>query len=132
MQLNRTRHAAIICSLTAAYRRGHLLKLCGARSDLSLHQSLHGSCRLQRRANRHRAKRQCCHTPGGATNQATFQVTLPALAMLITGSIAGWIFDNVGPRALFQTTTLIAVLAVLWMILFRRTLDIPKNDAWSG
>ena len=42
------------------------------------------------------------HPTNVATNQAIAQVTMPALAVLITGPISGWIFDVLGGRILFQ------------------------------
>ena len=50
--------------------------------------------------------------------------------LLITGPIAGWIFDNVGPRELFQTVALVAFLAVLLMLAFRRSLDLAQKYVW--
>jgi MFS transporter, PPP family, 3-phenylpropionic acid transporter len=62
------------------------------------------------------------HPSNVSTNQAIAQVTMPAIASLLTGSVAGWIFDNIGARTLFQVGALIGVLAVLILIAGRRTL----------
>lgn len=61
------------------------------------------------------------HPANVATNQALGQVTVPGLAILLTGSISGWAFDNLGPRALFQGTALMGLLSALLLIaLWRR------------
>lgn len=45
------------------------------------------------------------------TNQALAQVTVPGLAVLLTGSISGWIFDHAGPRVLLVMAALIGLAA---------------------
>jgi PPP family 3-phenylpropionic acid transporter len=60
------------------------------------------------------------HPANAATNQAIIQVTVPALALLVTGPLAGWIFDVLGGRALFRVVALIAVLAVILLVAGRR------------
>lgn len=61
------------------------------------------------------------HPANVATNQALGQVTVPGLAILLTGSISGWAFDNLGPRALFQGTAFMGLLSALLLIaLWRR------------
>jgi MFS family permease len=62
------------------------------------------------------------HPANVSTNQAIAQVTMPAIAALLTSSVAGWIFDNIGARILFQVSALIGVLAVVTLIAGRRTL----------
>jgi MFS transporter, PPP family, 3-phenylpropionic acid transporter len=66
------------------------------------------------------------HPANAATNQTIAQGTVPALAQLLTGPIAGWIFDNLGPRVLFQLMGLVAVLGVLLLFAARRRF-MPKR-----
>jgi PPP family 3-phenylpropionic acid transporter len=70
------------------------------------------------------------HPANVSTNQAIAQVTVPAIATLLTGSISGWIFDNMGARTLFQIISLVAVLSVLILIAGRRTL--ARTPGTSG
>ena len=46
------------------------------------------------------------HPRNVATNQAILQVTMPGMAMLLTGSVFGWIFDNLGAGAFFVVCAL--------------------------
>jgi PPP family 3-phenylpropionic acid transporter len=62
------------------------------------------------------------HPANAATNQAISQVTVPALALLVTGPIAGWIFDHLGGPALFRTVALVTVLGVILLVAARREL----------
>lgn len=62
------------------------------------------------------------HPVNAATNQAISQVTMPALAQLVSAPIAGWIFDLFGARILLQIVSVIAIFAVIILITFRRTL----------
>ncbi len=62
------------------------------------------------------------HPANVATNQALAQVTIPGLALLLTGSISGWLFDTAGPRVLFQIAALMALTAAGVLLLFRRQL----------
>lgn len=62
------------------------------------------------------------HTNNAATNQALMQVTIPALAILLTGPLSGWIYDVLGGRILFQVVALISVLAVALLIVARHQL----------
>lgn len=62
------------------------------------------------------------HPMNAATNQAIAQVTIPALAILVTGPISGWIYDFLGGRILFQAVSLVSVLAVILLIAARRQL----------
>jgi len=69
------------------------------------------------------------HPTNVATNQALAQVTIPALAVLTTGTLSGWIFDFMGGRVLFQVVALVSVLAVILLISARRQLArTPTHD----
>ncbi len=45
-----------------------------------------------------------------ATNQALLQVTMPSIALLLTGSFFGWTFDNLGPAVFFVLCALMCAL----------------------
>jgi predicted MFS family arabinose efflux permease len=62
------------------------------------------------------------HPRNAATNQAIAQVTVPALAVLITGPIVGWMFDTFGGRILFRSTTLVAIIAAILLFTIRQRL----------
>ena len=50
------------------------------------------------------------HPRNVATNQAILQVTMPSIALLLTGSLFGWIFDNLGPGAFFVICALMTII----------------------
>lgn len=52
------------------------------------------------------------HPGNAATNQALLQVTMPALSLLLTGSLFGWVFDNLGPSVFFVCCALACALGV--------------------
>lgn len=62
------------------------------------------------------------HPANAATNLTIAQVTVPALAQLLFAPIAGIIFDMYGARVLLRLVSLVAVLAVLLLVAFRKTL----------
>ncbi|MGJ3240334.1 MAG: MFS transporter [Anaerolineae bacterium] len=68
------------------------------------------------------------HPRNAATNQAISQVTVPALAQLISAPIAGYIFDVYGPRVLLRLVSVIAIFAVIMLISFRRTMAATPTD----
>ena len=72
------------------------------------------------------------HPSNVATNQALAQVTMPALAILTTGTLAGWIFDFMGGRVLFQVVALVSVLAVILLIAARRQLARTPTHDYAG
>lgn len=63
------------------------------------------------------------HPANVATNQALAQVTVPGIAVLLTGSLSGWLFDYAGPHVLFQIAGLTAILAVALLLFARRQLE---------
>lgn len=69
------------------------------------------------------------HPVNAATNQAISQVTMPALAQLVSAPIAGWIYDLYGARILLQIVSVIAIFAVIILIAFRRTLAATPTGA---
>jgi MFS transporter, PPP family, 3-phenylpropionic acid transporter len=64
-----------------------------------------------------------------ATNQALAQVTIPSLAVLLTGSLSGWLFDHVGGRVLLELAALMAVLSVILLVAARRQLTGREEQA---
>ena len=55
--------------------------------------------------------------PGNAaTNQALLQVTMPSISLLLTGSLFGWTFDNLGPNTFFMFCALACVTGVCIVI----------------
>jgi len=60
------------------------------------------------------------HPANAATNQALSQATIPALALLLTGSASGWIFDHLGPRVLFELAGMTGILSAILLIGLRR------------
>ncbi len=52
------------------------------------------------------------HPGNAATNQALLQVTMPSISLLLTGSLFGWAFDNLGPAVFFVFCALACVTGV--------------------
>jgi len=71
------------------------------------------------------------HASNVATNQVLTQVTIPGLAILLTGSLNGWLFDHIGARALFQLAALLAVLSTGLLIVARKALASRPTEALS-
>src|SRR5262249_10420117 len=67
------------------------------------------------------------HPANVATNQALAQVTVPGLAILLTGYISGRVFDMAGGRTLLQLSALIAVFAAVVLIFARPYLASPAE-----
>ncbi len=61
-----------------------------------------------------------------ATNQALLQVTMPSIALLLTGSAFGWIFDNLGAPAFFIFCALACAIGVGIVIAGFRLFDAPE------
>ena len=56
------------------------------------------------------------HPRNVATNQAILQVTMPSIALLLTGSLFGWTFDHLGAGAFFALCALMCVIGVCIVI----------------
>jgi PPP family 3-phenylpropionic acid transporter len=65
---------------------------------------------------------QASNPHNAATNQAIIQVTVPGVAALLTGSLAGWVFDNLGATALYTAAGTVCFIGASISILFFRTL----------
>ncbi|MCY4465409.1 MAG: MFS transporter [Chloroflexi bacterium] len=66
------------------------------------------------------------HPGNVATNQALLQVTMPSIALVLTGSLFGWIFDNLGAGAFFAICALMCLIGVGIVIAGFRLFE-PKN-----
>lgn len=64
-----------------------------------------------------------------ATNQAILQVTVPSIAMLLTGSAFGWVFEHLGALAFFGLSGFASVTGVCILIVFYRLLEIQPKIA---
>ncbi|MCY4021287.1 MAG: MFS transporter [Chloroflexi bacterium] len=56
------------------------------------------------------------HPGNVATNQAILQVTMPAVAVLLTGSLFGWTFDHLGPEIFFALCALACAIGATIVI----------------
>lgn len=63
------------------------------------------------------------HQHNIATNQAILQVTMPSVAILLTGSAFGWIFDHLGSFAFFTLCALMCMMGAGIMLVFHRLFD---------
>lgn len=54
-----------------------------------------------------------------ATNQAILQVTIPAIALLVSGTAFGWVFDNFGGFGFFSLCAITIALGAGIVIVFR-------------
>ena len=52
------------------------------------------------------------HPGNAATNQALLQVTMPSVSLLLTGSLFGWVFDNLGANVFFVCCALACAIGV--------------------
>lgn len=52
------------------------------------------------------------HPRNVATNQAIVQVTMPGIALLLTGSLYGWVYDHLGAGPFFASCALACAVAV--------------------
>ena len=59
---------------------------------------------------------QISHPRNVATNQAILQVTMPSIAILLTGSFFGWTFDHLGAGAFFTLSALSCAVGVGFVI----------------
>ena len=66
------------------------------------------------------------HPGNVATNQALLQVTMPSIALVLTGSLFGWTFDNLGAGAFFAVCALMCLIGVLIVIAGFRLFE-PKS-----
>lgn len=69
------------------------------------------------------------HPRNVATNQAILQVTMPSIAMLLTGSLFGWTFDNLGPVVFFAICALMCIIGAGIVIGGFRLFDIKGTSS---
>ena len=67
------------------------------------------------------------HPRNVATNQAIVQVTMPGLALLLTGSLFGWTYDHLGAGAFYAFCALAAAVAVGIVIACFRLFDTNQH-----
>ena len=65
---------------------------------------------------------QASNPHNAATNQAIVQVTVPSVAALLTGSLAGWVFDNLGATTLYTACAVVCFIGAFIILLGYRTL----------
>jgi PPP family 3-phenylpropionic acid transporter len=70
------------------------------------------------------------HPTNAATNQAIAQVTIPGLAVLLTGGMSGWIFEHLGGQVLFQWAALVATVGAVVLIAAKRA--VMSNEQKTG
>ena len=63
------------------------------------------------------------HPRNAATNQAILQVTLPSIALLLTGSLFGWAYDNLGAAPFFSLNALMCAIGACIVIAGFRLFD---------
>ncbi len=66
------------------------------------------------------------HPRNVATNQAILQVTMPSVALLLTGALFGWAYDNLGPGAFFSLSALMTAIGACIVIAGFRLFDARK------
>lgn len=69
------------------------------------------------------------HPRNAATNQAILQVTMPSIALLLTGSLFGWAYDNLGPSVFFSLSALMTAIGACIVIAGFRLFDARKGAA---
>ncbi|MDE2635993.1 MAG: MFS transporter [Chloroflexota bacterium] len=69
------------------------------------------------------------HPRNAATNQAILQVTMPSIALLLTGSLFGWAYDNLGPAPFFSLNALMCAIGACIVIAGFRLFDARQITA---
>lgn len=69
------------------------------------------------------------HPRNAATNQAILQVTMPSIALLLTGSLFGWAYDNLGPAPFFSLNALMCAIGACVVIAGFRLFDARQITA---
>ncbi|MCY3781080.1 MAG: MFS transporter, partial [Chloroflexi bacterium] len=69
------------------------------------------------------------HPRNVATNQAIVQVTMPGLALLLTGSLYGWAYDHLGAGAFYAMCALAAVVGACIVAAGFRLFDAHQQTA---
>ncbi len=69
------------------------------------------------------------HPRNVATNQAIVQVTMPGIALLLTGSLYGWVYDHLGAGVFFALCALAAALGACIVIAGFRLFETRQQQA---
>ena len=69
------------------------------------------------------------HPRNVATNQAIVQVTMPGIALLLTGSLYGWAYDHLGAGAFFALCALAAAIGACIVMAGFRLFDARQQAA---
>ncbi len=69
------------------------------------------------------------HPRNAATNQAILQVTMPSIALLLTGALFGWAYDNLGPTPFFSLNALMCAIGACIVIAGFRLFDARQITA---
>lgn len=72
---------------------------------------------------------QISHPSNIATNQAIVHVTMPALAILLTGSTFGWIYEHMSFFTFFMMSAVTCATAAALLVIFRNLFDQQKDLA---
>ena len=75
----------------------------------------------------YRLMNEISHPRNVATNQAIVQVTMPGIALLLTGSLYGWAYDHLGAGAFFALCALAGVVGVCTVMAGFRLFDVRHN-----
>jgi PPP family 3-phenylpropionic acid transporter len=67
------------------------------------------------------------HPRNAATNQAIVQVTMPGIALLLTGSLYGWAYDHLGAGLFYALCALAAVFGAIAVIAGFRFFDASQR-----
>lgn len=68
------------------------------------------------------------HPANVATNQALAWVTIPAIAAVLTGPLAGWIYENIDARFMFTAAAVIGLIASLILLVGRKMIAEATAD----
>ena len=69
------------------------------------------------------------HPSNVATNQAILQVTMPAIAMLLTGALFGWTFEHLGAEIFFALCGLVCAVGAIIVIAGFRFFETNQSQA---
>lgn len=63
------------------------------------------------------------HPSNVSANQSLMQTTVPAIAIILTGSLMGWIYDNLGGDTLFTILMVVGLLSAGFVMMVWSTLE---------
>lgn len=68
------------------------------------------------------------HPANVATNQAINWVTMPALAAILTGPLAGWLYEGAGPRLVWALSAFVMLLGGILLVVGRRMIEQAREQ----